>query len=182
MAESAQIQKMSHKHEAILNYILANPTEPMGNVAGYFGVTFSWLSTIVHSHAFQDQLSRRKDEMFDSHILQGVGDKLTAAANVTLEAYLEKVPTLTPDQLISASDKILNRLGYGSKGAAGTTINGNVVQNIQNNHVSKDVLEEARSRIGQTQVGQDDSPAALPSAPAKEGVEVEGVAVRESSQ
>lgn len=180
MSESASIQKMSHKHEAILNFLIENPLLRMSEVAAAFEVTFPWLSTIVHSHAFQDQLARRQDELFDSAILQTVGDKLSAAAQVTLDAYLEKVPNLTADQLISANDKILNRLGYGSK-PNGNGKPGDTYHFTQINTVDKDVLEEARGRIGENQVGAPDNPSALQDQRAGqlEGpIEVEGLVVR----
>lgn len=180
MAQSASIAKMSHRHEAILNYMLCNPTHPMSLVAGQFEVSQAWLSTIVHSHAFQDQLARRKDEFFEVAVLQDLGSKLGAAAHQTIDAYLEKVPTLSADQLISAQDKLLSRLGYGTN-AKGGTINADVV-NIQNNHVTKDVLEEARNRIGTNQVGEASSPAALQDKSTNSGTEIEGALVREESK
>lgn len=179
MSVSASIQKMSHKHEEILNFLLLNPLLKMGEVAAHFGVTFPWLSTIVHSHAFQDQLKRRQDEVFDSAILQTVEDKLGAVAQVTLDAYLEKVPTLTADQLISAQDKILCRLGYGTRGgnvSIGTQIN------TQINQVDKRIVEEARNRIGTSQVGASDSQPALQDKRSNGAAEIEGVVVREESK
>ena len=171
---------MSHKHEDILNYLLLHPTQKMGEVAAHFGVTFPWLSTIVHSHAFQDQLKRRQDEVFNSAVLAPIEDKLGAAAQVTLDAYLEKVPTLTADQLISAQDKLLNKLGYGSNGNS----HGPVTNNTQINftQVDGDVLKEARNRIGTSQVGAPDSQPALPDHSADGVTEIEGVVVREESK
>lgn len=180
VAESAQIQKMSPKHEAILNFILMNPTAKYSEVAGHFNVTPAWLSTIVHSHAFQDQLRRRQDEFFDAAVVKDLGEKVQAAAHMTLDEYMEKVPTLSPDQLISSSDKLLGRLGFGTKSNGKTVINGNVTQNnnVQNNHVSREVLEEARSRIGEIKVGETDSLPAVSDPEAEEGIEIEGVVVR----
>lgn len=179
MSDSASIQKMSHKHVEILNFMLLNPLLKMGEIAIHFGVTFPWLSTIVHSHAFQDQLSRRQDEVFDSAVLQTVEDKLGAAAQVTLDAYLEKVPTLTSDQLITASDKILGRLGYGTR-SSGTNVHIN--GNVQINQVDKSILEEARNRIGTSKVGAPDSQPALQDKRSDGAAEIEGVVVREESE
>ena len=180
MAESASIQKMSHKHEEILNFLLANPLLKMGDVAAHFNVTFPWLSTIVHSHAFQDQLQRRQDQVFDSAVLAPIEGKLSAAAQVTLDAYLEKVPTLTADQLISSSDKLLKNLGYGSNGRGG----GDTVNNTQINigQVDPNVLKEARDRIGTSQVGAPDSQPALQDHRTNGAAEIEGVVVREESK
>ncbi len=179
MAESAEIKKMSVRHEAILQHIIANPTQSYGEVAAAFGVTPSWLSTIIHSHAFQEQLAVRQSELFDTAVVQPLGDKLQAAANMTLEKYIEKIPTMTTDQAINGADKILGKLGYGAKGPGAADAGGDQ-HNHLHLHVDKDTLEEARNRIGTHKMGTANSQAALPSAPAKQGVEIEGVGVRES--
>lgn len=181
MAKSAQVQKMSPRHEAILNYILANPTCKYSEVAARFEVTQAWLSTIIHSHAFQDQLKRRHDELFDVAVVRELGEKLHAAAHMTLDEYMDKVPNLNADQLITAGDKLLGKLGFGTKS---TVVHGDVVQNTQINttHVSKQVLDEARKRIGwrddTDQVGAADQPSTLSDPKAAQGTEIEGVAIR----
>lgn len=197
MAESASIQKMSTRHEAILNHLIIFPTQKYSEVAAHFGVTQAWLSTIIHSHAFQDQLARRQDELFDSAIVQDLGDKLTAAAHTTLEAYLEKVPMMSVDQLIPASDKMLGRLGFGTNGGGSKTIiNGNL--NVQNNHVAKEIVEEARDRIGAvkaqkleerldggedvSEVGATGAQAALPNKQTNGRAQIEGMAVRKGCE
>ena len=162
-----------------MNFLLANPTLQMGEVAAHFGVSFPWLSTIVHSHAFQDQLKRRQDQVFESAILGTVEEKLGAAAQVTMDAYLEKVPTFTADQLISAQDKLLGRLGYGSSGK-GTQIGTQI--NVQVNHVSKEILEEARNRIGANKVGAPNSIPAIQDQRSNGATETEGVVIRGGSE
>ncbi len=180
MSASASIQKMSHKHEEILNFLLLNPIMKMGDVAAHFGVTFPWLSTIVHSHAFQDQLARRQGQVFDSAVLATIEDKLGAAANVTLDAYLEKVPMLTADQLISANDKLLSKLGYGTRPKAnGMLVEGDI--NVQINRVEGSVLKEARDRIGTNKVGAANSQPALQDQRSDEGTEIEGMVIRRES-
>ena len=170
---------MSHKHEDILNFMLANPLLKMSEIAAHFGVTFPWLSTIVHSHAFQDQMKRRQDQLFECAVLGTIDEKIGAAAQVTLDAYLEKVPTLTGDQLISAGDKLLGRLGYGTRGNGH---NGDTYNLTQINQVDPAVLEEARDRIGTVKVGAPDSQPALSDHSADGATEIEGVVVREESQ
>lgn len=181
MSESASIQKMSHKHEEILNFMLLNPLLKMGEIAKHFGVTFPWLSTIVHSHAFQDQMTRRQDELFDNAVLQTVGEKVEAATQVTMDAYLEKVPDLTADQLISAGDKLLNRLGYGSRQNGVSLKIGDNAQ-IQINQVDKAVVKEARDRIGTSKVGAPDSLPALQDLRADGAAEIEGMVVRKEGE
>lgn len=178
MAEN-QIKQMSSRHEQILNYILLNPTKTYGEVAGHFGVTPAWLSVIIHSDAFQRRLSERQDEIFDAGVLQPISDKLSAAADLTIDKYLEKVPTFTADQLISSTDKLLGKLGFGSKTSVqpgGTIINGNVYQQVNNGHVPKEVIAEARNKIGNSsnQMGKAYKCAALLYQTTYERLETEG--------
>jgi hypothetical protein len=181
MARSASIQKVSIKHEAIMDFLILNPTMKMAEVAAHFGVTFPWLSTIVHSHAFQDLLRKKQDELFDCAVVQEVGGKLEAAAQVTLDAYLEKVPTLTADQLISSSDKLLGRLGYGTRNGS---VNVNVGEgaNLQINQVNGEVLAKARDKIGINKVGSADSLPALQDKSTETGTQIEGSLVREEGE
>ena len=183
MSKSASIAKMSNRHEAILQFMIANPTLKMSIIAGHFGVTPAWLSTIVWSDAFQNQLAQRHDELFDVAVVQELGDKVTAAAHMTIDEYIDKVPTLSADQLISSSDKLLKNLGYGAR--AGTTnFNLGDGANVQVNHnqVNGDVLAKAREKIGATQVGAADSTPALQDKSSEGSFEAKGDSVREEGQ
>jgi hypothetical protein len=97
---------------------------------------------------------------------------------------MEKVPNLSADQLISAGDKLLGKLGFGTKQNGATVIHGDVIQNNQVNtaHVSPEVLAEARERIGTNKVGAANSPATLPDPYPAPGAEIEGVAIREEGE
>lgn len=171
-----QIKKMSTRHEEILQHILRNPTKTYGDVAAFFGVTPAWLAVIVNSDVFQDKLKERQDEMFDTSVLQGISVKMAAAADLTIEKYMEKLPQFTPDQVISGADKLLGKLGFGSN--AGTVVNGDVYQQVNHNHVDKAVVAQAREMIGRaTEVGAPDFKAALLYQTTEERIETEGVAL-----
>lgn len=180
MAESASIKKVSNRHEAILQFIIANPTVQYGQVAAKFGVSVSWLSIIINSHAFKEQLASRQDELYDATVVAPLGEKLTAAADATLEKYMDHIPNLTADQAINAGDKLFARLGYGSNKGSGAGDTTNV--QVNNYHVNPEILAKAREKIGATQVGAADTKAALPDKTSQQGIEIEGVAVREESQ
>lgn len=161
--------------------MIANPTLKMSLIAGHFGVTPAWLSTIVWSDAFQNQLARRHDELFDVAVVQELGDKVTAAAHMTIDEYIDKVPNLTADQLISGGDKLLGRLGYGIKNGS-TNFNLGDGAQIQVNQVTGDVLAKAREKIGKSQVGATDSTPALQDQRTEESVEEEGDSIREEGE
>ena len=148
MAESAQIQKVGTHHMAILDYIMANPTERKGDIAKKFGVTQSWLSIIINSHAFQDMLKERQNEFFGAVVVP-LREKAMAVADMALEQLAEKIPVMSGPQALDTADKLLNRLGY----APNTQANGQKPPGqataVQNNFfVGHDVLTGARENFG----------------------------------
>lgn len=173
---------MSTRHEAILQFMIGNPTLKMSEIAGHFGVTPAWLSTIVWSDAFQNQLARRHDELFDVAVVQELGDKVSAAAHMTMDEYLAKIPTMTTDQLINGSDKLLKSLGYGSKGTTNFNIGEGSNVQVNNHQVGGDVLAKAREKIGKSQVGPADSPPALQDQSTEEPAEEKGDSLREEGE
>lgn len=145
MAE-VQIGKVSHKHEAILNWMLLNPEQPLYRCAQEFGVTQAWLSVVINSDLFQQRLAERQDGVFEGTVLT-LRQKLAGVAECAVERLGEKVSQSNdPAFLLQAADKTLKALGYGGGGNA--TSQGNVSA-TQNNFffVDKGTLGEARKRM-----------------------------------
>ena len=146
--DSPGIAKMSVRHEAIMNYMIANPVLKLRDVAGTFGVSQAWLSTIIYSDAFQERLSEKKEQVFDSSVLQPLKTKLLAVANDTIEKLHDQIAT-TSDirELTNTADKVLSRLGFGTGPVtAAVSQTFNYVQN--NVTAGTDVIERARAMIG----------------------------------
>jgi hypothetical protein len=136
------IKKVSVKHEAILDFLLANPLVKMRVVAQHFEVSQTWLSLVIHSDAFQRLLRQRQDCHFDSSILPAM-DKLRLATDLALESLIRELPTETDvGKLNQVVDKGLDRLGYGtSHKFAPTSVNVQV-------NVDRETLANARALIG----------------------------------
>lgn len=134
------IRRVGIKHEAILNYLLANPLVKMRDVAAHFKVSQPWLSLIVHSDAFQKKLRERQDIHFDTSILPAM-EKVQLVADIALDRLIENLPYETDTAKLNAvADKALSRLGYGT-GEVGTQVNVQV-------NVDRSMLERARGLIG----------------------------------
>lgn len=148
MAESAQIQKLSVKHEAIMDYLLANPTTSLGDLAAYFGITQTWLSVIIHSPAFQDRLAEKKDTLFHHSVVATVRDKLSVIAHKALDRMADQLDFESSHKEIrETADMALERLGIGGKanvppaGIPGTVNNNTLI-------VARSIYAEAQERIG----------------------------------
>lgn len=145
MAESAQVAKVSIKHDAILDVLVANPTLRRSEVAAMFGVTVPWLSTIIHSDVFQEKLRERQDLVFDVAVIRPIQDKLLGMANQTVERLMEAVQFESdPKTLNTILDTTLKNLGYGQK-SVGAPVN---QQNNFTFNVTKEELADARKLIG----------------------------------
>ena len=180
------IAKVRPKHEAILHYILANPTVTQNEVAAAFDVTPAWLSQVVNSQAFKVQLAKRQDELFEGTVVLQIGEKLEAAASLALDATLEKLQgahNASLDDISKTTDRLLSRLGFGTKANVVNQFN-----QVNNNlHVPAEVLARARQRVGRTVsaetlealngnsgVGETNSPAGMDQANSQAGQESGG--------
>lgn len=128
------IKKMSPTHEAIINWFLENPGRSQRDCATVFGVTQAWLSTLVHSDAFQERLARRQDEMA-ALVGLSLTERITAAAEVAVEGLTRKLEECEdPAFLLDATDKLCHRLGFAPRGqgsaAPGTATTNNTQINI----------------------------------------------------
>jgi len=144
----AEIKRVTVKHEAIMDFMMMNPTEPLGKVAMHFGVSQPWLSTIIHSDAFQNQLKEKSAEFYTSTVMP-LREQLMGVARVGVEKLGQALENASPSSdkefISSASDLILKNLGFAPK----STPNLPTTQNVQNNImvVDKTALEAARDRM-----------------------------------
>lgn len=153
MAESAQIQKMSHMHVAILDYMVANPTVAKGQIARQFGVTATWLSIIINSQAFQAMLRERQDEFFGDSVVP-VREKMLGIVDGALDRVAAKLEVMDSIEALDTADRLLHRLGF----APNTKVNGQDPRGQagapmlqQNFFVGADVLASARQNFGRAQ-------------------------------
>ena len=137
-------KSLTPRHEAILAFILANPRVKRRDVAREFGVSEAWLSTIVHSDAFQAKLRERTDEVF-SECLVPLTEKISSLAEASLERLAEKLPAMDSEGLFRTAEMTLKMAGYGSRHTPSPTVN------LQQNFISAaspEQLRLARERLG----------------------------------
>jgi len=139
------IQTITPRHNAIMDFILANPTIQMQHVAAHFKVSGSWLSIIIHSDCFQAQLREKQEEMFNV-MLVPLAEKLTGVAHIAVDKLGKQIEdSMDPSFILDASDKVLGRLGFGGKSAGAVNVNVNASNTVHT--VTTNVLEAARERM-----------------------------------
>jgi hypothetical protein len=146
MAQSASVAKLTPRHENIIAFLVANPTMRKQDVARAFGVTPAWLSTVIHSDAFQAKLAERQAQFF-SAATQTIREKLETVAHLSLDKLIEHAEfEIETKEIRANAEMALERLGYGAQGPRGIPF---FQQNTQNNFLVADsaTLAAARERI-----------------------------------
>lgn len=183
-SERFELKNVSHTHEAIMNWMLVNPEQPLRMCAAHFGYSQAWLSSLIHSDLFQARLKEKQDA-----IMSNIAGDITSKLKVTADLALDRINTQLeissdPRFNLEAAKLALTHLGFGAKNLAAPGAIGNA-QNVQQNFyvASPADLVAARGRIAggggpvSTVPSLDPAPAeatptldipALPSTPEKE--------------
>lgn len=165
-----QLGRISITHDAVMDWLLVNPGKgQMRLCAEYFGFTRAWLSSMIHSDAFQAKLRDKQEDHHKTNIIP-LRDQINGVAQRAIERLGEKVEEVEdPRLLVDVADKMLHRLGYAPK----VDMNPGVTANTQNNFygVSPELLAQARKNAekGNTLTQSGGNQAAIPS---PEGIQV----------
>lgn len=141
----AAIQKVSHTHEMLLNWLIENPEKSLRMCADHFGYTQAWVSQIIHSDVFQAQLKLRQGEVF-SRVAADIPEKLRGLADVAIEKVGEALEKSEDGEFaLDVFDKTMHRLGY----APSTARNPGLPQVVQQNNffIGKEDLAAMRGKM-----------------------------------
>ena len=143
----AHLQKLSNRHHAIMDYMLANPGLALAAVADHFHVTQPWLSTVINSDVWRERYSQRRDLM-DSRISESITDKLGRIA----EKSLDGIDSSLDDEEVSPNTKLqIARMALETLGFLGNNKN-NVsqqpsVQAAPTVNIAISAVQQARARM-----------------------------------
>lgn len=142
MKYTYELKKLSVTHNAIADWLIANPGKAQqGKCAEAFGITQSWLSTLIGQDAFQSLLKVKQDGVFEEVIVP-LQDKIAGVANASVEKLGLILDATQDGRLVKdINDSMLKALGYGAaQPAGGITINNNSLT------INQAALQEARDR------------------------------------
>lgn len=167
--DRVQLGRLSITHEAVMDWLLVNPGKgQMKLCAEYFGFSRAWLSSMLHSDAFQAKLRDKQEMAYVENIIP-IRDQINGVAQLALEKLGEKIEDTEDGKfLLDTADKMLHKLGYAPKvdhnPSAGNT------NNTQNNFygVNPELLAQARENSKKGTLLNGDTTSALP---APEGIQ-----------
>ena len=144
---ATQIKRVSHRHEAIIDWLLSNPgVKNLSVLCKELNVSRSWLSIVMRSDAFRAEYEKRRGE-YNQDLAGKVQRKLYDASLLALDKIIDSLENdddIDPRFALDTVDRTTNRLGFGAtKGNAPA-----VVVNQQNVQlVDKDLLQSARAKM-----------------------------------
>lgn len=120
------IAKPSYTHEAMIDLILANPSVDQNELAGYFGYSPAWVSTVITSDAFQAALAEKREKVIDPVLRGAIEESFKGLVLRSIEIVRNKlngdVPINTALEVLKTSSKAL---GYGARPQTTVQVNGN---------------------------------------------------------
>lgn len=161
-------------HDSVIDYMLANPTARLSEIAHEFKRSYNYMSIILNTDMFKARLAARRNEL-NAGIHASIQNKLLRTLDATLDVVHEQITTKRtqiPFRDTSAFvNSTLERLGYGVKQGGGTAVQVNV--SGPQVRVTAQDLEEARALLRRSEAARVvdalPQPAAVLSLPADEG-------------
>lgn len=158
---SQQIQKLKYTHEAMIDILIAQPWIKQDELAAHFGMSPSWISTVICSDIFQSKLAERRDKLVDPEIRSSLKTQfagLLARSMEILRHKLDQTPDRVPDQLAVQVAKMAGQsLGYGAVEGARISVHETHVhlEELGNNLVGLLRRRKAEVIDGQANTGGD---------------------------
>ncbi len=140
-------KEVTHRFEAVMVWLLANPDKRIQDCAEALGYTPSWVSTVIHCDAFREKWIEMRGD-YTGKALANIENKLNAIAHTALDKLLDQLETIDdPAFLLKTSNDVLKNLGYGMP-SRGMQVNINPGDGVTNIQVVQDggVLAQARAK------------------------------------
>ncbi len=145
----ARIKKISWWHNAIIDWMIANPDAKLGECAQYFDVTAGWLSSIVNSDLFRAAFQERLED-HRAVLSTGIAEKIDGLTHLCLEEFEQRIQEerdrISNSELNNMTETVLKAAGYLNRSNGAITINPGDGPTQINNHVHITTLERAQEK------------------------------------
>lgn len=135
-------------HEAVVDWMLANPTGTLEQCAVHFGKSYGWLGQLVHTDAFQEYKALRFKAHHD-RVSETIVNRTVGVLEDTLDTMQFRIQQerdrISLDFLHNTAELLYQTLGYGPKAQRAEPH----VVTLNFGGAPRDVLEQARSDMRQ---------------------------------
>jgi hypothetical protein len=116
MTTPAPIKKVGNVHDAMIDWIIANPTGKLSELAETFGYTTPYVSRLTSSDIFQARLHERKAEVVNPLLTASVEDRMNGLMALSLDVIESELERTRNPGLAVKSVEVLARAGkFGAK-------------------------------------------------------------------
>lgn len=141
-------------------WMLMHPDKSQREIAADFGMSESWLSTLISSDMFQSQIEHLR-QTYHSTAMIGLRSRAEGAATMALNRLIEVLENseehqLTPSFYLEAATKLLEKMSNGEDAKSispGVQVNVNVAEEIKQAMLH---LGEAKKATPEENTSQDD--------------------------
>lgn len=151
IATVCQIKRLSEKHMAMMDYMLANPAASMLEIAEAFSVSLAWFSTVRNSDLFRQTYNERR-ALISERQQEIVSEQLASLANKGMARLAD---ALDDDEtgintVISITKLAIEHSGLSQAKAASSVVVNNTTNNtaiITADEEKSAAIQAARARI-----------------------------------
>lgn len=121
LVESTQVsadtkKKIRHLHDAVIDFMLANPGATKKAISTHFKRSEGWMYTVTASDAFAKRLEERREDIVDPIMRATLDDQIKGLAMKSMDvlaAALEAKPD--PALALQVAEMTQKSLGYGAR-------------------------------------------------------------------
>jgi len=110
---------LRYSHDNMIDQLIAQPRITQNELAGMFGYSPTWVSTIMCSDAFKAKLEHRREEIVDPELRLTLEESFRAVTQRSLQVLMEKLDrpaSVVPDGLVlKAMELGAKSLGMGQQ-------------------------------------------------------------------
>jgi hypothetical protein len=124
-----ELQKISPRHEAMINLLINEPTLTRYQIGERLGLTASWVSSCMASAAFKERFLERQQEVVDPILFQSINERFEGMLLRLIEVINEKLnQEHVPDKFaLRAFELTLRAAGYGGGNSPAQAVSGGAV-------------------------------------------------------
>jgi hypothetical protein len=147
-ARIGKLKRCHYTHQAMVELIIEHPELDQNEIAAHFGYTPQWISNILASDAFQEQLEGRRNEVIDPVLKANLKERFQALARASVDVLMRKLeqPQVSDMLAVKAGELAAKALKLGESAPPPQDTSAERLErlahrliNLQENRIEKDI-------------------------------------------
>lgn len=110
-----RLKRLSYTHKALIDLIIEKPELDQNQLAAAFGYSASWISNILASDAFQEEMALRREQVIDPELKATIEERFRGLVILSLDVLKKKLtgPQVSDNVALRAAELGAKALGIG---------------------------------------------------------------------